>query len=302
MATELERRGADLNDSLWSAKVLLQAPQHIEEVHLDYFLAGADIAISASYQATLRGLTARGLNKDEARALIASSITLARSARNRFLDSQALEPGRPTPLLAASIGPYGAHLHDGSEYTGAYKISSGNLVEFHREQLEALVQAGPDLLAFETIPGLAEGEAILRLLEEYPEVPAWLSFSCRDETTVSHGERFSDCAALAEEHPGIVAIGMNCTSPQFIEGLLTTAQTVTERPLLAYPNSGEHWRAEDNCWLGDSRVDLASFATRWLDAGARLLGGCCRSTPEDIRGLAQVVRSYNRGSKDGQLR
>lgn len=291
MATELERRGADLNDPLWSAKVLLESPQLIEAVHLDYFEAGADIAISASYQATLRGLAARGVRAAEARRLISSSVALARSARDRFLAGQ--EPGenRPVPLIAGSIGPFGAHLHDGSEYSGDYRVSQRELIAFHRLQLEALLAGEPDLLAFETIPSLAEGEAIVRLLEEYPEMPAWLSFSCQDDSCVSHGERFSDCAALAEEHSGIIAIGVNCTPPQYIENLLNLARQASSRPLLAYPNSGEHWRAEDNTWLGDSTQPLASYTHDWLQAGATLVGGCCRSTPEDIRAIAEQVHA-----------
>jgi len=168
MATELAWRGADLNDPLWSAKVLLESPQLIEAVHVDYFEAGADIAISASYQATLRGLAARGLRAEEARRLISSSVALARSARDRFLAGQELAANRPVPLIAGSIGPFGAHLHDGSEYSGDYRVRQREMIAFHRLQLEALLAGEPDLLAFVTLPRLAEGEALVRLLAEYP--------------------------------------------------------------------------------------------------------------------------------------
>lgn len=290
MATELERRGADLSDRLWSARVLLKSPQLIEDVHYDYFLAGADIALSASYQATFAGFSACGLAEDDARRLLLQSVRLACTARERFAEHNS-DGTRSAALVGASIGPYGAHRHDGSEYRGDYAVSAQRIRDFHRRQLEVLALSRADFIAFETVPSLAEGEAIVRLLEEFPELHAWLSFSCRDERHVCHGERFADCAALANEHSGIIATGINCSPPEFVESLLAQARGITTKTLLAYPNSGETWRAADNCWReGDSRVSLAGLARRWLDAGATLLGGCCRTTPQDIRELAQAMR------------
>ena len=291
MATELERRGADLNDRLWSAKVLLQSPQLIEDVHYDYFCAGADIALSASYQATFAGFSARGLTDNEARELLLKSVRLACAARERFAEAHE-DDARAAALVGASIGPYGAHRHDGSEYRGDYGVSAERIRDFHRRQLEVLALSRADFIAFETVPCLAEGEAIVRLLEEFPELRAWLSFSCRDALHVCHGERFADCAALADEHSGIIATGINCSPPEFVESLLAQARGVTTKTLFAYPNSGETWRAADNCWLvGASHASLAGLARCWLDAGATLLGGCCRTTPQDIRELAQVMRN-----------
>ena len=241
MATELERRGADLSDRLWSAKVLLQSPQLIEDVHYDYFLAGADIALSASYQATFAGFSACGLTQDDAHRLLLESVRLARTARERFAEHDS-DGTRPAALVGASIGPYGAHRHDGSEYRGDYGVSAQRIRDFHRRQLEVLALSRADFIAFETVPSLAEGEAIVRLLEEFPELHAWLSFSCRDERHVCHGERFADCAALANEHSGIIATGINCSPPEFVESLLAQARGITTKTLLAYPNSGETWR------------------------------------------------------------
>ena len=291
MATELERRGADLNDRLWSARILLQSPQLIEDVHYDYFVAGADIALSASYQATFAGFSARGLADEEARRLLLKSVTLACTARERF-GEQHRDGTRPAALVGASIGPYGAHRHDGSEYRGDYGVGTQQIRDFHRRQLEVLALSRADFIAFETVPCLAEGEAIVRLLEEFPELRAWISFSCRDELHVCHGERFADCAALANEHPGIIATGINCSAPEFVESLLVQARGVTAKALFAYPNSGETWRAADNCWLEHgAHASLAGLARRWLDAGATLIGGCCRTTPQDIRELAQAMRN-----------
>lgn len=300
LATELERRGADLHDPLWSAKILLEQPALIQQLHYDYFAAGADVAITASYQASFAGLAARGLSEVQAANLMRLSVQLAVVARTQYCADQswlatANDPSqqlvtRETPLLvAASVGPYGACLHDGSEYRGDYGLSVEELMTWHRPRLAVLAQSGADLLACETIPSFAEGEALLRLLAEFPDVSAWLSFSCCDGNHVCHGERFVDCVALASEYPQIVAIGVNCTAPRYVEDLLQQAAAVTTKPLLVYPNSGEHWDAMKQCWLPGSGVaDFAAAALRWHKAGARLIGGCCRTTPADIAALAHL--------------
>lgn len=290
MATELERRGADLNHALWSARVLDEQPALIEAVHLDYFLAGADVAISASYQATFPGFARHGIDARRASGLLALSVRLAREARDRFLADAAASGGRPRPLVAASMGPYGAHLHDGSEYTGAYTADTTTLMDFHRLQLEFLARTDADLIAFETIPSRHEAEAIVRLLEEFPQQRAWISFSCRNGAEVSHGESFADCAALAAASPQVVATGINCTAPEHVHALMSAARARVHKPLLAYPNSGAQWRAGDNTWHGGSVMeDIGANARHWRAAGADLVGGCCRTTPEHIRRIAQAL-------------
>lgn len=291
LATELERRGADLKDPLWSAKLLLEAPALIRQVHYDYFAAGADVAITASYQASFPALAARGLDAKQSADLMRLSVRLAAQARDDYRARHAAQ--QPTaaaqrPLLvAASVGPYGAYLHDGSEYRGDYGVTVEELMAWHRPRLAVLATSGADLLACETIPSLAEGEALVRLLAEFPGTAAWLSFSCADGEHVCHGERFAACVAMAAATPQIVAIGVNCTPPRYIESLLQQAATVTQKPLLTYPNSGEHWDAAAHCWLPGSGVaDFAAAAQRWYAAGARLIGGCCRTTPADIAALA----------------
>lgn len=288
MATELERRGARLDDALWSAKILRESPALIRALHLDYYLAGADVATTATYQATFAGFAARGLPDDEARRLLRLGVTLAREAREQALAGAAA--GRDL-LVAASVGPFGAHRHDGSEYTGDYGVDDRALVAFHRRQVDVLAEAGADLLAFETVPSRQEAEALLRLLDDYPGVRAWLSFSCRDAAHVSHGERFDDCIAIAAAHPAIVAVGLNCTAPVHVEALLRAAAPAAGRvPLLAYPNSGETWVPPTGQWqAGDGGGDLAALAPRWRDAGATLLGGCCRTGPADIAALARSL-------------
>ncbi|NTU80972.1 MAG: homocysteine S-methyltransferase [Chloroflexales bacterium] len=291
MATELERRGCDLRDPLWSAKVLLEAPELIRQVHADYFAAGADVAITASYQASFEGFARRGLGPDEAAALMARSVRLAAEARDDLWADPAARAGRPRPLVAASVGPYGAVLHDGSEYRGDYGLSEEDLVAFHRPRMAVLAAAGADLLACETIPCLAEARAIARLLPEFPGVWAWVSFSARDGAHISHGEPMAACAALLDAHPQVAAVGVNCTAPEHIAGLIAAARGATTKPIVVYPNSGEVYRAADGSWGGEgSCAAFAEQARAWRAAGARLIGGCCRTTPEHIRALAAWAR------------
>jgi homocysteine S-methyltransferase len=292
LATELERRGCDLNDDLWSARILLEQPEIIKQVHSDYFMAGADCAITASYQATLEGFQKRGLNKEEARALIQKSVELAKEARDEFWAAETNRVSRPKPLVSASVGPYGAFLADGSEYRGNYGLSQKELMDFHRPRMRALMDAGADLFACETIPSLIEAQAIAKLLTEFPNRVAWISFSAGDEKHISEGQPFADCVEQLESHPQIAAVGLNCTSPKYIPSLIREAKRVTAKPILVYPNSGETYNAEGNDWNGDPVLhSFGEQAHGWYEAGARLIGGCCRTTPEDIRVIASWART-----------
>jgi homocysteine S-methyltransferase len=287
LATELERRGADLRDALWSAKILLEAPELIRAVHLDYFLAGADCAITASYQATVAGFAERGLSEAEALGLIQRSVQLAAEARDVFWADPAHRVGRARPFVAASVGPYGAFLADGSEYRGDYGLSEADLIDFHHPRMGALVAAGADMLACETIPCLIEARALVRLLAEFPNITAWVSFSARDEAHICHGERLADCAAFLDNYPQVAAIGVNCTAPAFIPGLIRAARGATSKPILVYPNSGETYDAATYSWHGETSCDAFGAQSRqWYAAGARIIGGCCRTTPDHIRALA----------------
>lgn len=291
LATELERRGCDIKGELWSARVLLEQPELIRRLHLDYFEAGADCAISASYQATIPGFMRRGMSEPEATALIRKSVQLATSARDEFWAQAANRTGRCRPLVAASVGPYGAFLADGSEYVGNYALSRDELMDFHRPRMRALVESGPDLLACETIPSYAEAEALAALLCEFPSVPAWFSFSARDGSRISEGRPFADCLRLLAEHPQVVAVGVNCTSPRHVPSLVREAKRQTRQPILVYPNLGESYDADRNAWSGVPACgSFAEEARLWYEAGARLIGGCCRTTPGDIRAIADWVR------------
>ena len=291
LATELEQRGAVLDDPLWSARLLLEQPDLIRQVHEAYFRAGADVAVTASYQASFEGFARRGLSRAQSEALLRRSVRLAVEARDVFWGEVANRTGRLRPLVAASVGPYGAYLADGSEYRGDYGLSKRQLIDWHRHRLAVLAGAGADLLACETIPCLQEAEALVELLAEFPGTAAWLSFSCCDRERLCHGEPFRAAAALAESCPQVVALGVNCTPPAYVEALLRSAAGHTGKPLLAYPNRGETWDARRHCWISNGRpVDFGALARRWYAAGARLIGGCCRTGPADIAQVRNVLR------------
>ena len=286
-STELERRGCDLNDALWSAKVLMENPELIGAVHEDYFKAGADCAITASYQATYEGFMKRGLTKQEAKDMIQLSVEIAVKVRDDFWGNPANRKNRPKPLVAASVGPYGAFVADGSEYRGNYGLTKEQLEDFHRERMATLIEAGPDILACETIPCLVEAQAIVNVLEEHPDVFAWISFSAKDGEHINSGERMEDCARWLDAHPQVAAIGVNCTAPEFMESLIVEIRKGTNKPIIVYPNSGEQYDAESKTWHGSSTgLCYGDAAKHWFEKGAQLIGGCCRTTPEDIHNIA----------------
>lgn len=290
LATELERRGADLSDALWSARLLIDAPELIRAVHLDYLRAGADVLITASYQASLEGFRRRGLNEAQVRTLFRYSVQLAAEAIEAYQVETRATARDLRPLIAASVGPYGAYLADGSEYRGDYGMSVDALAAWHRPRVSALVETEADLFACETIPCLAEVEALIDLLDESGGMPAWLACSCRDSASLASGEPFLDAVKMADACDQIVAVGVNCTAPRYIEPLLQIARSVTDKPLLCYPNSGERWDAVARCWVeGTGVTDFAEPARQWYAAGARLIGGCCRTTPGDIATIARAL-------------
>jgi homocysteine S-methyltransferase len=290
LATELERRGANIDDPLWSAKLLIENSELLRQVHEDYFRAGADVGTSASYQASFEGFAARNIDKTQSSELMRRSVRLVQEARDRFWDDAANRAGRIRPLVAASVGCYGAILHDGSEYRGDYGLSVSDLMDWHRPRMEVLAASGADLLACETIPCIEEAGAVARLLDEQQEIPAWISFSCRDDRRLCDGTTLADTLTLVECVSNLVAVGVNCTPPHLIEGLLQSVQGDTALPLIAYPNSGECWNATEHRWAEKSaRFDWADAAKRWYAAGARIIGGCCRTTPDTIRTIVAAL-------------
>ena len=219
-----------------------------------------------------------------------NAVAAAASARDEFWAEASNRVGRLRPLVAASVGPYGAMLADGSEYRGHYAVSEAELEDFHRPRLRVLAHAGADLLACETLPCLREALALAHVLQEFPHACAWISFSCQDGEHNSEGELIGECAARLQDYPQIVAVGINCTPPQYVESLLRQMRMRTTKPLLAYPNSGESYQAAAKRWSGHSgALQFGEQARRWYAAGARLIGGCCRTGPQEIRSVKQCL-------------
>lgn len=287
LATELERAGADLSGGLWSARILAERPEMIRRVHRSYFEAGADIAITASYQASYTGFATIGLDKAGTDRLLRRSVELAMEARREVAATAA----RPM-WVAASVGPYGATLHDGSEYRGDYSLTIGELCHFHRERLAVLDSAGADFLACETIPSLDEARALVEVLHDVPSARAWMSFTARDDRHTAHGEPLVDCARMLEKEPQVIAVGVNCVRPETTAALIRELRKGTSKPIVVYPNSGEVWDGEQHCWRGSATVaPLKELVREWLDAGATWVGGCCRTTPATIREIRDLVLS-----------
>ncbi len=287
LATELERAGADLSGGLWSARLLAEQPDLIRRIHAAYYDAGADVAITASYQASYPGFAAIGLDKEATDRLLRRSVSLAAEARREVT---ARRPrGRPL-WIAASVGPYGAIRHDGSEYHGEYGLTTAELTEFHAERLAVLADAGADLLACETIPSRDEARALVAALRRVPAARAWVSFTSRDERHTAHGEPLVDCARELDAEPQVVAVGVNCVPPDRAGSLIRELRKGTTKPIVVYPNSGETWDGQAQCWRGSATgIPLASLAEEWLGAGASWLGGCCRTRPADIGVIREVI-------------
>ena len=292
LATELERHGADLQHPLWSARYLLSEPHRIARVHRDYLNAGAQILITASYQATVPGYTQHGYTAAEALTAIRASVDIARETRSSWAaDSPS---GKSLPLIAGSVGPYGAYTADGGEYRGNYGLNTAELTAFHMQRIETLVGAGVDILACETIPDLIEAEVLADCVSRFPGMTCWMSMSCRDGATTNAGQSIEAVAAAMNMHACVVALGVNCTAPQFVPEIVRRYAAHTDKAIIAYPNSGESYDATSKTWSGTVTTDdYVSAAATWVAAGARIIGGCCRTTPEHIRALVEHYADVN---------
>lgn len=278
LSTVLQARGHDLADDLWTARLLRDDPAEIVAAHRTYFEAGADVATTASYQASVPSLVSAGCSVAEAESLLRLSVRLAADARDAH--------DRDGLLVAASVGPYGAILGDGSEYRGRYGLTRTELADFHRPRLELLAECEPDLFAVETIPDVVEAQVLVELLDDLG-LPAWFSYSIEDGRTRA-GQDAAEAFAVAASSAAVVAVGVNCCDPLGVLGAVELVARVAGKPAIAYPNAGEDWDADAHTWVGRSTYDPA-LVPSWLAAGADWVGGCCRVGPDAIAGLAAMV-------------
>jgi len=284
LASELEHLGARIDGPLWSAHVLEDQPELVVAVHRAYIQAGSECIATCSYQVSRMGYAEFGLPPERADAALLRSVELARSAAAEF-------PGHRV-LVAASLGPYGASLHNGAEYHGNYDIAFADLVAFHRERIAVLAATppalAPDLFAFETLPSMEEAKAIAEAIAPWPHLSAWFSFTCSDGRHVAHGEPLADVAAFVAALPQTVAIGVNCVPPRWVPSLIAELRSASDKPILVYPNSGEGWDAANRAWVGSTDPsDFGPLAREWFAAGAQIVGGCCRTRPAHIRDVSQ---------------
>jgi len=274
LSTSLEELGHHPDGALWTAQLVIDRPEVIVAAHRRFVEAGADVVISSSYQASVDGFERAGLDRAAAMAALASTTGLARRSGAAF--------------VAASVGPYGAYLADGSEYRGEYAASWDEVRAFHRERLDILIATGADLIAVETIPTVTEAQIVLAELTRLGSPPAWLTFTCRDQRTTCGGEPIGEAIAAVQNAAPLVAIGVNCTDPRHITSLLVAARERTDLPFVVYPNHGRSWDAEAKCWVGDGDDHLATLAGEWVALGARLIGGCCGVGADGVQHLAET--------------
>jgi homocysteine S-methyltransferase len=286
LSTELEARGHDISDYLWSARILKDDPAAILDVHRAFFAAGADIATTATYQATFPGFARAGLDQEQAAHTMELGVRLAQQAAGEVTD-------RPT-YVAASIGPYGAMLADGSEYRGDYGVSKQELRDFHRPRLEVMAGFGADILAVETIPCALEVEALCEELDDLG-VPSWVSLSVGDGCTRAK-EPLHDIYSMLSDVPSVVAVGVNCSTAADVATAITIASEATNKPIVAYPNSGEGWNATARSWQGAEAWETQTATSDWRGRGATVVGGCCRVHPQEIHELAQWAAEAERRS------
>lgn len=313
--TELERHGCDIHDKLWSSKMLIENPDIIKKVHISYLAAGADIIESSGYQATVAGFKAQGFGTEEAIDLVKLSVRLAVQARNEFFEAKAngaltlrgitlgeetpegvkyfSEGALPKPLVAASVGPYGAFLADGSEYRGDYGVQTEYLEVFHIPRLALFCEENPDIIACETIPSYDEAIAVARALSDpftTKGIPAWISFSCKGEHHISSGETIIKCAEMIDKVRPVTGIGINCTAPEYVESLIKDVRSVTDKPIAVYPNLGETYDEVTKTWSG-GQMSFVEYIDIWRKAGANVIGGCCRTNPDVIGEVANILHN-----------
>lgn len=283
LATELKKREVEINSKLWTAEALADNIEKIYDVHLDYLWSGAQMILTDTYQANLPAFEKEGYTKKQAETLIAVAVQAAKKARADYEE----DTGNYA-LVAGSIGPYGAYLADGSEYRGDYLLSEAQYLDFHLPRLTTVLLQEPDCLALETQPKLSEPLAILKWLKQnVPFMPVYVSFTLKDEKTLSDGTPLAVAVQAVSEYDQVFAVGINCISPKLVEKALREIKQNTAKKIIVYPNSGATYDAKTKTWQDlDKKIDFEQEAAKWHQAGADLIGGCCTTGTKDIKAVA----------------
>ncbi len=290
LGTQMQNHGFNINDSLWSAKFLDENPNAIKLVHKEYLEAGADCIITSSYQASLEGFLEKGFSEEKADHLISSSIKIAKDTRDEFWESYK-NSDRLKPLVAASIGPYGAYLANGAEYSGAYEISEKKLSSFHKRRLDTIMKMSPDIIACETIPLFSEIKILSKLLEKYKTTTSWLCLSAKNESLTNAGDDVEEVISWLNAQKHIDAIGVNCTAPQYISTLVKKIKKLSDKLIVIYPNGGSAYNPITKLWESSltNSEEFAKMAYLWNSLGANIIGGCCETTPKEIKKIREYL-------------
>ncbi|ULG74649.1 homocysteine S-methyltransferase [Macrococcus brunensis] len=271
--TTVEQFGYDVNHPLWSSNLIESNPEAVYQVHQAFVDAGAEIILTNTYQAAIQSFINMGLNYQDARNYLKKAVEIARRA------------AKENTIIAGSLGPYGAMLGNGAEYTGDYIISEQDYIDYHKERLDILIEAGISVFAFETIPNLEEIKAVKKLLEEYEEIEAWLSVTLNDSTHLSDGTQLDEVIETVNAIPNVLAFGINCTSIKVIDEAVDKLIKQSSKDIILYPNGGRKYDASNKVWIGDEEQSLLEAAVRWKDKGVKFIGGCCQVGPDDIKEL-----------------
>ena len=280
LSTELERIGAQFQGELWTGQALIKNPELVEEAHSNFVTSGAEVIITASYQLSRQGFQEIGLSSDDADRALTASVEVARAA-----------VGQSNCQVAASVGPYAAVLHDGSEYRGDYKVSQTQLEDFHFERLQVLLAAQPDLLAVETIPNVLESKALAVVLGSV-EIPFWISFTASSGTHLWSGEHIEDAAEAIAGLKNLFSAGVNCLEAKHVATLTHAINKVTGIPAIAYPNFGGTWDAASRTWSESIDHSLAEWMSIWADTPIEWIGGCCSTDATHIAELRNLMENF----------
>lgn len=291
LAAALEEQGVKNESELWTAQALSANIEAVYDAHYSYLAAGAQMILTDTYQANLQAFEKAGYSKQQAENLVGMAVLVAQKARDDYEE----QTGKHA-LVAASIGPYGAYLADGSEYRGDYLLNDAQYLNFHLPRLTAILAQTPDCLALETQPKLSEPLALLRWLEKnVPQMPVYVSFTLRDETTLSDGTKLERAVAAISKFEQVFAIGVNCIAPELVSGALKVIRQATTKKIIVYPNLGAKYDPETKQWAkSEQQLDFTQQAEKWHQAGASIIGGCCMTTSPQISQIATYFEQYQK--------